>query len=744
MKPNLLILSLVVVAAVAMPGGGRADGGSPGAGCRHADLVFYSTDSNRLAQRLHANQSVCADFYISTTPAGDLVSPRSNIAPLIRANGPQFHAMPEFRPDEWAKWLAAPANAGKTWFDAGVEFRRRMVTAGFDVAKGDTWVINDVGWPTRAATGVAVFEGTGTARADLLELVRGLYTGDPGMPTAPGAVFGAGPVQATTDLAQYRHGLQAWYADSAFWLGLTGYVRFWAQDTWADARDWGVPGSTLAQRSAYLDDYFVHPTRAALAGGETMQAAAAFLAGAYTPLGNAAFRWGDPSPPGPGFGSTDIGLTGMQSFVSSQTEALRSASAERFGFGVVPNGASAAETIAVEDQVANSIHASEADASGACDSSPGCGADVDGAQFADAWTTFANTLEGAPVQVEIPPSVTVTFASVDARGATGVAVAPLSGPVPQHAQIRPGALSYALETSAGYYGPVDVCAPYDAASYDGYVPRLFELVGADWSDVTTTAGASRVCGTAPSLGTFAIFAVDPTPPVIVPHVAGRQGNDGWYVGDVGLSWDVGDAQSPISATSGCEPSTITADTAGASVTCKATSDGGTASVTVTVARDATPPALTVPTGVVVDATDAMGGVAVFASRAVDAVDPAPTVVCAPVSGTRFAIGDTTVTCTAADAAGNSTTTSFVVHVRGAAEQLAMLAEAVDGFGPGRSLADKVALARAALAGGDVASASSILHAFEREVAAQSGKKLAPDAAAALAGTATRIVAVLGG
>ena len=33
--------------------------------CRHADVVFYSTDSVRLAQRLHADQSACADYYIS-------------------------------------------------------------------------------------------------------------------------------------------------------------------------------------------------------------------------------------------------------------------------------------------------------------------------------------------------------------------------------------------------------------------------------------------------------------------------------------------------------------------------------------------------------------------------------------------------------------------------------------------------------------------------------------------------------
>jgi hypothetical protein len=661
MKANLPIALLMIAVAVVAPGSSRAD-----AGCRHADLVFYSTDSNRLAQRLHLNQPACADFYISTTPANDLISPRSNIAPLIRGNGPQYHAMPEFRPDEWAKWLADPANAGKTWFDAGVEFRRRMVTAGFDVTKGDTWVINDIGWPTKPM-GVAVFNGTGTARSDLLELVRGLYTGDPGMPPAPGAVFGAGPVQATTDLDAYRQGLEAWYSDSAFWQGLTGYVRFWAQDTWADARAWGVPGSTLAQRSAYLDDYFMHPSRAALAGGESTEAAAAFLAGTYTPLGNAAFRYGAPSPPGPGFGTTDVGLPGMQSFVASQADALRSASPERFGFGVVPSSATPTETIAVEDQVASSIHASDADPAGACGPGPECDADVGGAQFTDAWKAFANTLEGSQVQVTIPSSLTVTFATVDARGATGVVTAPLSGPAPPHARTPTGALSYALGSTGTYDGPVGVCVADDAQAPDGYTPHLFELAGDHWSDVTTTTDASVVCGAASALGTFAIFGVDVTPPV-----------------------------------------------------------------------------LTVPAGVVVDAAGPAGARAAFAATALDAVDPAPTVTCTPASGTQFAIGDTGVGCTATDASGNSTTKSFVVHVRGAAEQLALLAGAVDGVGPGRSLADKVAQARAALATGDDAAAVATLGAFEHEVAAQSGKKLTSDAAAALTATATRIAAVLGG
>jgi len=97
-------------------------------------------------------------------------------------------------------------------------------------------------------------------------------------------------------------------------------VLFWAQETYADARTWGVDGSTLTQRSAYLNDYFLHGVRLAAAGDGRTEAARAFFAAAYTPIANASYRWPNPDPTsGIGFGSTDTGLAELQSFVSRQT-----------------------------------------------------------------------------------------------------------------------------------------------------------------------------------------------------------------------------------------------------------------------------------------------------------------------------------------------------------------------------------------------------------------------------------------
>ncbi len=82
----------------------------------------------------------------------------------------------------------------------------------------------------------------------------------------------------------------------------------------------------------------------------------------------------------------------------------------------------------------------------------------------------------------------------------------------------------------------------------------------------------------------------------MPHFDGPKGNDGWYTGDVTVTWDVTDAESAISQTQGCGATTIDFDTDGTTLTCTATSVGGTAPVTVTVRRDATPPTVTcVPT-----------------------------------------------------------------------------------------------------------------------------------------------------
>jgi hypothetical protein len=79
--------------------------------------------------------------------------------------------------------------------------------------------------------------------------------------------------------------------------------------------------------------------------------------------------------------------------------------------------------------------------------------------------------------------------------------------------------------------------------------------------------------------------------------------------------------------------------------------------------DSTPPVLTVPSRLTVNARSLGGAGVSYTVTAADDVDASPEVACTPPSGSTFPIGTTRVTCTATDDAGNKTTKSFDVAVR---------------------------------------------------------------------------------
>jgi hypothetical protein len=88
---------------------------------------------------------------------------------------------------------------------------------------------------------------------------------------------------------------------------------------------------------------------------------------------------------------------------------------------------------------------------------------------------------------------------------------------------------------------------------------------------------------------------------------------------------------------------------------------GVANFTVTVA-DTVAPALTLPSLVTETLDTGTTRVVEYTATAVDVVDGPIVPVCTPASGSAFPVGDTTVNCTATDAAGNVATGTFVVHV----------------------------------------------------------------------------------
>ncbi len=181
-------------------------------------------------------------------------------------------------------------------------------------------------------------------------------------------------------------------------------------------------------------------------------------------------------------------------------------------------------------------------------------------------------------------------------------------------------------------------------------------------------GRNQVTGTPTQTDFWAVAAggyhnvairTDPTPPVIAPRISGLLGENGWYVSDVAVGWTVVDEESEITSQTGCGPTTISSDTDsnGTTLTCQATSGGGTASVSLTIRRDVTPPTLAPsvsPNPVL------LGGSATASANATDALSGMATENCGALNtGT---VGTRTVTCTATDNAGNQASASVSYSV----------------------------------------------------------------------------------
>jgi hypothetical protein len=365
------------------------------ADCRPLRAVFYAaTDWLRLATKLAENASPCAQYYIFIPAlAADKTQPRTNQAWRIRALGPNFHAMAEIHFTGWTKWVQS---TGSSWYVAGTTARARMAAAGYDVALGDTWAVNELS--------SAVRRGTGVARANIRDFLRGLYEGDGTQPTR-GAALVIGVGQRSNDVSLYQTNLQNWFLDSFFWADMATYVSDWSQEVYGDVRSWAVPGAPLSVRRDYLNDYLQHELVLSEAGGPPdIETARAYLQTAFSPLANAA--WERES----GYGWTMVPSDQMAAYVSAQVAALRFFSAtsgqpqDHWGFAWAPrNGTGmtasqfAAQTDGVLRRLAAAIHDSGEPAdpadpgSGACGPSGQnlfCGADLEGAKLTEVWKAF--------------------------------------------------------------------------------------------------------------------------------------------------------------------------------------------------------------------------------------------------------------------------------------------------------------------------------------------------------------------
>jgi microsomal dipeptidase-like Zn-dependent dipeptidase len=76
-------------------------------------------------------------------------------------------------------------------------------------------------------------------------------------------------------------------------------------------------------------------------------------------------------------------------------------------------------------------------------------------------------------------------------------------------------------------------------------------------------------------------------PIVKPLVSGTLGQNGWYISDVQVTWDIRSAT--LVSRTGCDATTIKTDTSGVTLTCEAANAIGSASASVTIKRDASVP-----------------------------------------------------------------------------------------------------------------------------------------------------------
>ncbi len=169
-------------------------------------------------------------------------------------------------------------------------------------------------------------------------------------------------------------------------------------------------------------------------------------------------------------------------------------------------------------------------------------------------------------------------------------------------------------------------------------------------------------------GSFMITVVDTTAPVIAAHAditeeaLSAAGNVVAYTSPT--TSDAVDGP----GTASCAPASGSTFAIGdTTVTCNATdAHGNVANATTFEVHiiDTTAPAIFPHADITEEATSGAGNVVTYTSPSTfDVVDGTGTASCLPASGSTFAVGDTTVTCNAADSRGNvSTPTTFVVHI----------------------------------------------------------------------------------
>ena len=483
--------------------------------CVPARAIFYApTDWLRLATTLAQNASPCVQYYVTVPPlTGDKTQPRPKQAALIHALGPNIHPVDEISFAGWSRWVTANSS---DWFTAGVTARQRMVLAGYDASLGDTWAMNE--------TSTAVRKGTGVARQNVAEFLRGLYDG--GGNPLKGIVFAIGQNQGG-DQSAYKVTMQSWLQDSTFWNTVSQYVSDWMQETYGDMRTYAVAGTTAQQRRDALEQFLGHPLALANAGADLTAAARAFLVDAYGPLANAAWAWTS------SYGWTSVPFDQMEDFVSAQAYAERALDAgaqlptDRIGFAWSPHNTLGLtgndftkQTQAILTRLAQAVRDS---VNGDNPADPGLGACgqplqwcqnavIQGAQFTTQWAGFSTWTQTGLAFADQPVSFTAgaTAGPIDVQLKTGSIVSPAVSDTPVTLTTTSTKGQFSTSPSGPWTSTLTVTIPAGASSTGFYYQ--------DTQAGTPTISAT-LAGQPPATQVETVVAGAPTTLTVTPHAA---------------------------------------------------------------------------------------------------------------------------------------------------------------------------------------------------------------------------------
>jgi hypothetical protein len=355
-------------------------------GCNGVSTVLLYSEATyelTLPNGFAAAQDACTRYYVHLPAlSADKTMPRGG-ADKVHALGPNFHAMAEFSWGAWHDWIAASPGT-RDWETAGKVFRQRMTDAGYDVAGGDTWAINEFPSTTRS--------GVDDVWTHERNAVKGLYEGQG--TTSQGVVYLAGMGQTLQNFSVYKPLVEGWLQQDAYWADMDRYVRWYSYEVYADPHT--DCGDNVVDDRNNLNAYLEHVPRLAANGGSRTQVAHDYLDHAYVPLLNAAFNSNN------GFGDNVIPLTAFEKFMRLQVYSTHVWAANhaypgrRIGFAWAPKGTTATQESDLTAVIANSV-ARSYPAGGfyglgkfACTDTgqlEGCGCQVNGS-FNTQWNTF--------------------------------------------------------------------------------------------------------------------------------------------------------------------------------------------------------------------------------------------------------------------------------------------------------------------------------------------------------------------